>query len=134
MASGERFDVLLALMGAPHVSDMTTTVLRLVDAILERGGRVQVWTCGYATMLTQRALGDTKPRNVIDWSTDYPSTAALIAGLLAAAGCRLSWCACRFCSEERGATAHIDGVRVRPPFKFGEHVAGAGRTLFVGVI
>jgi hypothetical protein len=133
-AAEPRYDLLLAVMGAPHVSDMTTTVLRLAQAVLDRGGRVQVWTCGYATMLTQLSLGDTKPRNVIDWSTDSPSAAALVTDMLAASDGRLSWCACRFCSAERGAAAHIEGVRVRPPFKFGEHVAGADRTLFVGVI
>ncbi|MBF6216470.1 hypothetical protein IU487_36465, partial [Nocardia puris] len=49
----EPADVLLALMGAPHASDLITTALRMVQALLEQGGRVQVWTCGYATTLTQ---------------------------------------------------------------------------------
>lgn len=127
-------DVLLALMGAPHTSDMVTSALRLTQALLDRGGRVQVWTCGYATTLTQVSLGETKPRNVVDWSRDYPSTAALVRELLAGSDGRLSWYSCRFCGEERGVTGHVPQIQVRAPFKFGEHVAASAKTLFLGVI
>lgn len=133
-AAERRYDLLLVIMGAPHTSDMTTTVLRLIQAMLDRGGRVQVWTCGYATMLTHRALGEIKPRNLIDWSTESPSTAGLIGGMLAASGGRLRWCVCRFCNDERGAGEHIEGVLVRTPFKFSEHVFESARTLFVGEV
>lgn len=133
-AAERRYDLLLVVMGPPHVSDMTTTVLRLIQAMLDRGGRVQVWTCGYATMLTHRSLGLTKPRNLIDWSTESPSVAGLISGMLAASGGRLQWCACRFCNDERGAGDHIDGVRLRTPFKFSQHVFESARTLFVGEV
>lgn len=128
------WDLLLAVMGAPHVSDMTTTVLRLIQAALDQGARVQVWTCGYATLLTQCSLGNRKPRNLMRWSTDYPSTAALVRDLVTEHEARMSWCVCRFCSEERGATAHIPPVRIRPPFKFVDHVAQARKTLLIGVI
>jgi hypothetical protein len=33
-------------MGAPHACDMTTSVLRLTNALLERAATVQVRTCG----------------------------------------------------------------------------------------
>lgn len=130
----ERADVLLALMGAPHTSDMVTSALRLTQALLDRGARVQVWTCGYATALTQASLGESKPRNVVDWSRDYPSSATLVRELLANSRGRLSWYSCRFCAEERGAAEQIPQIRVRPPFKFGEHVAAAAKTMFLGVI
>lgn len=129
-----RADVLLAMMGAPHASDLVTSALRMTQAMLDRGGLVHVWTCGYATTLTQLSLGESKPRNVVDWSRDYPSAASLIRELLSASGGRLAWYSCRFCGEERGVTQHIPEVKVRPPFKFGDHVAAAGKTLFLGVI
>ncbi|WP_026424623.1 hypothetical protein [Actinokineospora inagensis] len=134
MARVPEADLLLAIMGAPHASDMVASALRVAEAVVGQGGRVQVWTCGYATMLTQSSLGDTKPRNVVDWSRDYPSTAKTIGDLLGRCGGGLTWYTCRFCGEERGVTTHIPEVKVRPPFKFGEHVAAAGKTLFLGVI
>ncbi len=127
-------DVLLAVMGAPHTGELTTTVLRLTQALLDQQGSVQVWTCGYATMLTQETLGASKPRNVVAWTTDYPSSLTLVGDLLTAYPDTLRWYSCRFCSEERGATHHLPAVRLRPPFKFGEHVAAARRTLVMGVI
>jgi hypothetical protein len=129
-----RTDLLLTLMGSPHASDLVTSVLRLVQATLERGARVQVWACGYATMLTQESLGESKPRNLADWSADYPSTVSLVRELLTAFPGQLYWYGCRFCSDERGAADHIPEVRMRPPAKFGENVAAAAKTLFVGVL
>ncbi|GGQ06472.1 hypothetical protein [Streptosporangium pseudovulgare] len=134
MARIPETDVLLAIMGAPHCSDLLTSALRLTEALVDRGGTVQVWTCGYATMLTQRSLGETKPRNVVDWSRDHPSTAAVVRDLLESRSGLVTWYSCRFCGEERGVSSHIPQVRVRPPFKFGEHVAAAGKTIFLGVI
>jgi hypothetical protein len=126
--------VLVTVLGAPHADDSTTSVLRLVQGMLGRGGRVQVWACGYATMLTQRSLGPYKPRNVAAWSTDYPSTAALVDGLLDAFPDRLFWYGCAFCSEERGAGDHLPRVVVRSPARYGENVAAAGKTLMIGLI
>ena len=127
-------DVLVTVLGAPHADDSVTSVLRLVQGMLGRGGRVQVWACGYATMLTQRSLGDWKPRNVAAWSVDYPSTAALVDGLLDAYPDRLFWYGCAFCSEERGATDHLSRVVLRSPAWYGENVAAAAKTLLIGVI
>jgi hypothetical protein len=129
-----RTDVLITMMGAPHASDMVTSVLRMCQALLDRGASVQVWACGYATMLTQQGLGDSKPRNLSDWSVDYPSTATIVRRMLGAHQDQMYWYGCRFCSDDRGATAHIPEVRVQPPFKFADHVAAAGKTMFVGVM
>ncbi|HEY4022444.1 MAG TPA: hypothetical protein VGM75_27390 [Pseudonocardiaceae bacterium] len=130
----EPADVLVALMGAPHSSDLVTSAVRLMQSLVDCGGQVQAWACGYATTLTQASLQEAKPRNVVDWSRDYPSSATLVRELLGAAEGRLAWYSCRFCAEERGAADQIPQVRVRPPFKFGEHVALAKKTVFLGVI
>ncbi|WP_025272368.1 DsrE family protein [Haloglycomyces albus] len=130
----QRSDLLVALMGAPHDNDMATTALRLVEASLAREANVQVWTCGYATMLTQKSLGDDKPRNLLDWQTHYPSVAEVITGLVAQHPEHLRWYSCRFCSEERGATDHVDHVRLRPPFAFNKHVEAADTTVMMGVV
>lgn len=129
-----RTDVLITLMGSPHGSDLITSVLRLVQAVLDRGGTVQVWACGYATLLTQRSLGDSKPRNLAAWSTGYPSTVALVEEMLRASRGRLHWYGCRFCSDDRGARDHIDGVGLRAPAQFADNIKAAGKTVFVGVL
>jgi hypothetical protein len=129
-----RTDLLLTVMGAPHESDLVTSVLRLVQSLLDRGASVQVWACGYATMLTQRTLGDSKPRNFAAWSTEYPTPAALVRSLLTEFPGRLFWYGCRFCSDDRGATGHIAEVTLRPPGSYPEHVAAAAKTLFIGVM
>ncbi|MCA6094679.1 hypothetical protein LE181_21215 [Streptomyces sp. SCA3-4] len=129
-----RTDVLLILMGAPHESDQVTSVLRLVQAMLERGGRVQVWACGHATLLTQQALGENKPRNFADWTASYPTTATLVREMLAAFPDQLYWYGCRFCSDDRGAHAHLPEVVMRGPSAFAANSAAADKTLMVGVI
>ncbi|WEO94724.1 hypothetical protein A6P39_012300 [Streptomyces sp. FXJ1.172] len=129
-----RTDVLITLMGAPHESDLLTSTLRLTQAVLDRGASVQIWACGYATLLTQRALGDSKPRNLAAWSTDYPSAGRVVRRMLAAHPGALYWYACRFCSDDRGAFAHIPEVPVRAPARYAEHVAAAAKTLHAGVM
>ncbi|MFE0106742.1 hypothetical protein [Streptomyces sp. NPDC059009] len=127
-------DVLITLMGAPHASDRVTSALRLTQALLERGATVQVWTCGYATLLTQRGLGPDKPRNLADWNRTHPSTAALAEELLTAFPDRLYWYGCRFCSDDRGAVDHLPQVVLRPPAGYAANVAAADKTLMLGVI
>lgn len=127
-------DILLTLMGSPHDGDRTTSALRLTQALLDRGGTVQVWTCGYATMLTQRGLGENKPRNLADWEGVYPSTAALAEELLTSFPERLYWYGCRFCSDDRGAVDHLPQVVLRPPADYAGNVAAADRVLLIGGI
>jgi hypothetical protein len=129
-----RTDVLVILMGAPHACDQTTSVLRLVQAMLERGGRVQVWACGYATTLTQSSLGELKQRNFADWGAAYPTTATLVQGMLRAFPDQLYWYGCRFCGEDRGAGPHLPEVATRGPSAYAANFAAADKTLMVGVI
>lgn len=127
-------DVLITLMGAPHADDTVTDALRLVQSLLDVGASVSVWTCGYATMLTQRGLGATKPRNLARWDTEYPSTATIIATMLDAHPGRLHWYGCRFCSDDRGATDHLPSVVLRPPARYADNVAAASKTMLIGVV
>lgn len=125
-------DVLLVLTAAPYASDTVTTVLRLTDALLRAKAAVRVWSCGYATMLTQRVLGEAKPRDVTDLARSHPTTLTLVAGLLAAYPDTLSWDVCAFCSGDRGASEHLPPVRVRPSSRLAHAVAHAGKTIYIG--
>ncbi|MFI0909841.1 hypothetical protein [Streptomyces abikoensis] len=126
-------DVMLKVLGAPHRTELVTTVFRLAQALLDRGASVQVWTCGDATGLTHAGLGDSKPLNLVDRHADHPSTARLVRELLAAHTGRLDWYACRFCCEDRGVREQIPQVRKRPPTKFWEHVRATDKILVMGV-
>lgn len=127
-----RTDLLLVVMGSPHQGELVTTLLRLVRATVARGRTIQVWTCGYATMLTQTTLGQHKPVDLLDRHREHPTTATLISGLLQDHPGQLHWYGCRTCGQHRGATQHVDGVQVRPPHRFAEHVRAARRTIYVG--
>lgn len=126
-------DVLLKVLGAPHQTELITSLFRLAEALLERGATVQVWTCGDATGLTTASLGDTKPCDVTNRSREFPSTAALARNLITAYPQRLNWYICRFCSEERGGGEQIREVRTRPAARFWEHVRAADQVLVMGV-
>ncbi|MBW8093470.1 DsrE family protein [Streptomyces hygroscopicus] len=128
-----RTDVLLNLFGAPHQTDLVTSALRLATALLDRGARVQIWTCGDATRLTCAALGEAKPRDYTDLGRDHPSTARVVRELIAGHPDRLYWYVCRFCAQERGAADQIPQVRKRAPFVFAEHVSAADKSLLMGV-
>lgn len=125
-------DLLLVVMGPPHQNELVTTLLRLVIAAMATSRTVQVWTCGYATLLTQSSLGEFKPADLLDRSRQDPTTATVIAELLAENVDRLYWYGCRSCGEQRGADRHIDGVRVRSPHRFADHARSAGKTVYLG--
>jgi sulfur relay (sulfurtransferase) complex TusBCD TusD component (DsrE family) len=124
---------LLLVMGPPYESDLTTTLLRLVEAALGAGHRIVVWTCGGATALTQRTLGASKPRNPMRPADRHPSTSRLVAGLVNRSGGALRWYVCRQCMDERGATAQIAEVVVQPPFRFLPCLEEADVCLSLGV-
>lgn len=128
------WDLLVALMGAPYGDDSVGTVLRLCEAVVSAGGRVQVWACGYATMLTQDSLSATKPSNVMRWADEYSSSAETVRSLVDRSAGSLRWSVCGFCSLERGATTHIGSVAVRPASTFGRRVRESATSVFVGVI
>ncbi len=130
--------IFIGVMGAPYESELSTTVLRLVDAAIAQGHHIVIWTCGGATSLTQRTLGVSKPRNLLELTpgktaTYYPSTAALIQGLLFTGKGRLRWYVCRHCMEERGTTDQIAEVEVKSPFRFLHHLEQADKAMILGV-
>lgn len=126
------------VMGAPYESELTTSLLRLVGDALECGHRVTVWACGGATMLTRSAIGENKPRNMLDIlagcpDRTYPSTAALVRSLVEQSNGRLRWLVCRHCAEERGALDQISEARVQPPLRFAEHLQLCDVPVVMGV-
>ncbi|MGP3973976.1 hypothetical protein ACTWQF_07975 [Streptomyces sp. 8N114] len=125
--------MLIKLLGAPHQTELVTSALRLTQALLDRGAKVQIWTCGDATTLTSTALGDSKPLDLTDPDADHPSTALLVRELLAAHPDALYWYACRFCCADRGAGEQISEVRERPPARFWAHVEASEKVLAMGV-
>jgi hypothetical protein len=129
-----RCDVSFGLMGAPHISDMTLTMLRTAHAVLDLGGSVGVWTCGYATMLTHEGLGESKPRKAAEWSREHATALQLARELIARDPGRVHWYVCRFCAEERGAGRQIPEVTVRPPGRFGDHMFAGEKSVLLGLV
>jgi DsrE/DsrF/DsrH-like protein len=132
--------LLFLVMGAPFESELTTSLLRLIDEALRQGHDVRVWACGGATTLTRGALGPRKGRNVLDPAAPAPpSTLALVEALaLPAQGAdhaagRLDWCVCRPCLDERAADDQSPAVRVQPAYKFVEYLQAADVVLSLGV-
>ncbi|MDQ0795479.1 hypothetical protein [Streptomyces sp. B1I3] len=126
------WDLLLIMTAAPHSGDVVTSALRLSHAVLENGGSVRVWACGYANMLTQDTFGDTKLPNTRDPEGHYPSSSAVVRQLTADGKGRFAWIACTACSEERGAIHHIPQVRHRSPLRLAGTIDAARQTLYLG--
>jgi len=127
-----RWDVLFVLTAPPHATDTLTTVLRLSQAVLDKGRTVRIWACGYNTMLTQLSLGEAKPVNLFEPDRAAPSAAMLIRRLIVDHPGRFSWIVCTACSAERGAGRHLPEVRLRSDARLAATVATAGTTAYVG--
>lgn len=134
---GRPLSILCVLMGSPYESDVTTTLLRLINESMRQSHRVVVWTCGGATTITHRGIGQSKPRNMLDLGTkretkEYPSILAVIETLIRTSEGNLNWYVCRHCMEERGVSDQIDGVKVKAPFRFIHYRQQSDVTLFMG--
>lgn len=130
--------ILLGVKGAPYESEMITSLFRIANAAVTAGHQVVVWTCGGATLLTLRSLGETKPANLLDMGTEmesawYPSTAELVRRLIAVGEGRVRWYVCRHCMEERGAQDQIPEVKIAPPFRFLKYLEQADTSMIMGV-
>ena len=130
--TARRWDLLLVITAAPHYNDMLTSALRLGQAVLDAGGSVRFWACGYATMLTQTTHGENKPPSTRRPEVAYPSSVTVIRRMLSAAPGRVGWIACTACSAERGSTNHIPEVRLRSPGRYMATVQASANTLFIG--
>jgi sulfur relay (sulfurtransferase) complex TusBCD TusD component (DsrE family) len=126
------WDLLVILTAPPHTTDALTTVLRLVQSVLDQGKSVRVWACGYNTILTQASLGDAKPANLRDPDQTAPSAATLIRHLVTDHPRRMSWIVCTACSKERGASTHIPEVRLRSDARLAQTIATARKTIYIG--
>lgn len=132
----ERPAFFFGMMGTPFQSDTVTSLFRMVESALAAGHAVTVWNCGHATGLSQSTL--VRPRDFFagkDDTTFNPDTAQLIQGLFRRYSGRdqLQWLVCRYCMEERGASAQIAEAKVKIPFSFQHYLSAADVSLVLGV-
>lgn len=125
----------LALMDSPYESANSTTALRIVDAALRQGHKVQVFAYEGAVNLTMRAQ---QPHaNPVKGTTveeeQHPTTKDWIAALfqLADAEQALEWINCGLCVDERGAGEWIEGPRRGSPKDFLEWVPSSDAVLVI---
>lgn len=125
----------LGLMGSPFDTDWTTTVFRLIEATLKRGKTVCVWTCGNSTAITHTtAIRPADPIHPQAAETDEVySLSEMARSLLHRYPEQLRWCVCKYCMEERGATAQIPEVEILLPFTFNTYLNLANKSLVLGV-
>ncbi len=131
----EASSLFLGLMGSPFDTDWTTTVFRLLDTLLKHRKNVCVWCCGFSTMITQTTA--TRPPDPIHphaWDRDKVySMSEMAQALLHRHPEQLRWCVCRYCMEERGATAQIPEVEILLPFSFNSYLNQADQSLVLGI-
>lgn len=142
MASDEtprKWDLLIVVTSERYGSEHFGTIRRLIDAVLAHGLSIQVWACGYATMLTQRSPAVSEPHPDDSWTKAPAATAAaavrsadLIGGLVTEHPDRFSWLACRTCSDDRGAGEHIAEVPSPSLSEFRRYVDRAGKIIYIG--
>lgn len=130
--------IFLMPVGAPFESDLTTSLLRIVDEAIHQGHEVMVWACGYATALTQDTLGAVRPEiNLVPGREEerqsYPSTAHIISNLIRNSDERLRWCICEYCMRERGTVHQIDEVDIMPPVIMLTYMDQADVSMVMGV-
>ena len=133
-ASGPR-SFFFGVMGTPFQSELSTSLLRMVQSALDLQHQVTVWTCGYATCLTQHSL--VRPKDSFA-AKDAPAThdlttAQIVQALLAKHSGSLDWYVCRYCMEERGATQQIAEIKIKIPFTFQHYLSAADVSLVLGV-
>lgn len=132
-SDAKSWDLMVILSGAPFGDESISTALRYIEAVSEAGGRVLVWGCGFSTWLTQDGYPDTKPRNAMSWSMDYPSPQKYVSDLIDKYSETLTWVACRYCTEERNFTNHIPSVRTKLAMQIGKHSIRSAKVVTVGL-
>ena len=123
----------IALMNAPYESETTTTVLRIADAAIRIGHKINIFAYEGAVNMTIR---DQSPHANPVKGTDaleeeHPSTARFITGLLATGA--IDWINCGMCADERGAINWIDGVRRGSPADLFKWFEESDNTLIIGL-
>ena len=85
--------ITLALMDGPYESETTTTMLRITDAALRKGHKVNVFAYEGAVSLTMRdQMPHADPvKGTSAEEQDHPTTAKFVEGLFKMADGRLDW-------------------------------------------
>jgi tRNA 2-thiouridine synthesizing protein D len=105
-------------MDPPYESETTTTALRIVDAAVKKGHKVNVFAYEGAVNLT---MADQKAHpNPVHGTTaeeeQHPTTANFIAALFKTE--LVDWINCGLCVDERGSDNWIEGARRGAPADF----------------
>jgi len=125
--------ITVALMDPPYECETTTTALRIVDAALRKGHKVNVFAYEGAVNLTMAEQAP-HPNPVKGTSVEeeqHPNTKDWVAGLFRTAGGRLSWVNCGLCVDERGAGRVIEGPVRGSPKEFAEMVKTSDTTVVI---
>lgn len=122
----------IALMDPPYESETSTTALRIIDAAVRKGHRVNVFAYEGAVNLTVK---DQSPHsNPVKGTSleeeDHPTTSKFIDGLLSTEA--VDWINCGLCVDERGAGNGIDGVRRGTPADLLKWFQESTNTLIIG--
>src|SRR5438046_954603 len=92
----------IALMDPPYESETTTTALRIADAALRKGHKVNIFAYEGAVFLVLKE--QTPHANPVKGTTveqqDHPTTAKWAEGLFKAADGNLAWINCGLCVDE----------------------------------
>lgn len=112
------WDLLLVVTSDRYGTAMFGTVRRMIEATLSLGRSVQVWACGYSTLLTQRHHAGDAAREIGD--------------LVSESADRFSWLACADCSADRDVGGHIDGVPSPSLSEFRGYIDAAAKVVFIG--
>ena len=124
------------LMDAPFESSRTATVLRMIDASIERGFNVNVFAYEGAVLLPfrhQQAHANLVHGRDVE-QEDHPLPREWIAGMMAMAekrGGSLHWVNCGLCVDERGAGDAIDGIERGTPADLWKLASASDNTLVV---
>lgn len=122
----------IALMDPPYESETSTTALRIVDAAVKKGHRVNVFAYEGAVSLTikDQAAHPNPVKGTSAEEEDHPTTSRFIAGLLATEA--VDWINCGLCVDERGAGNWIDGARRGGPADLLKWSEESSNTLIIG--
>ena len=122
----------IALMDPPYESENTTTALRIIDAAVRKGHKVNVFAYEGAVNLTMSEQ-KAHPNPVKGTTADeqaHPTTSNFIAALFKSE--LVDWINCGLCVDERGAGTWIEGARRGGPADFLKWTVESDNTLVMG--
>ena len=124
----------IAIMEVPYESETSTTFMRIVDAALRKGHKVNVFAYEGAVALAMKE--QKQHANAVHGLTleqqDHPTTSKWIEGLFKIADGRLAWVNCGLCADERGVITIVDGPKRGSPGDFYKWHSEGDNTLVIG--